>query len=93
MSFSEKDTSDVCGAAENQNTNEIEELQSYNATCEFRNHSLDKPGRKGKGSRRVQKRKVAGEKEAKTGDTEHQDSLAKTNFTSSLKSQSVPEII
>ena len=72
------DNNDTDCAAEDQNPNQIEELRGCNATCEFWNHSLDKPGWKGKGGKGVRKRKVTGEKEPKTGDTEPQGSLAKT---------------
>ena len=79
------DTANACGAeAPNPNTIEespFDELYNCNATCEFQNPSLKKrPGWKGKGGRRVAKRKVTGQNDQETQDNK-QDIRAKTNET------------
>ena len=70
------DTANVCGA----NETLFEEVYSCNATCEFQNHSPEKPGWKGKEGREVQKRrrKVTGEN--KTAENEL-GSFSMTKFT------------
>ena len=80
------DTANACGAeAPNPNTIEespFDELYNCNATCEFRHPSLEKgPGWKGKGGRRVAKRKVTGQNDQETQDNEQENFTSKTNFT------------
>ena len=70
------DTANVCGA----NETLFEEVYSCNATCEFRNHSPEKPGWKGKEGGGVQKRKRKVTGENKTAGNEL-GSFSKTNFT------------